>query len=184
VSSVPPQPQPRQHDSGVIADAFVAHGFPKICRDIGSGADNEAPSPEPIRRNYKDVLIGFISGIPSGASFVVDETLNATVREHHLGQPANVAKVIKTQFLENDIPVSIILHKNAICDSVLAVFDNLVNSHERGDLVSLLVIAPVNVFPSFERWAKARDSAGSAKGNVQIFQKGTENVEQRPQRSA
>ena len=189
MSSVPSQPNHRQHDSGVIADVIGAQGFPKICREIGSAVDSEAPVTEPVTREYQDVIIGFISGVPSGAAFVDAGTLNATVRELHLSRPDIVAEKIKTQFLEYSIPVSIILHKKEICDAVLAVFDNLVHGHNRHDLVTLFVIPPVNLSANFEAWMNARTAAnGTLRGQVQIFENrswtAADNSEQKPQRRA
>ncbi len=188
MSSAPSQPPHRQQDSGVIADVIGTHGFPKICREIGSEVEQGVPSSEPLRRSYDDVIIGFISGAPSGAAFVEGGSLNATVRELHLSRPDVVAEKIRTQFLVDDIPVNIILHKTEICDGVLAVFDKLVSSHERHELVTLFVIPPVNTSPNFEAWMKARSSAEQLRGHVQIFLNrawtASENTEQKPQRRA
>lgn len=189
MASVPSQPNHRQHDSGVIADVIGAQGFPKICREIGSGVENEANTNDPVKQVYEDVIIGFISGVPSDSDVIVDGTLNLTVRELHLARPQIVADRIKTRFLEHHIPVSIILHKNEIRDAVLAVFDNLVNGHERHDLVTLFVIPPVNLSSSFDNWIKARAAYGSeVRGHVQIFEDrawtAAENIEQKPQRRA
>lgn len=188
VSSVPSQPHHRQQDSGVISDVIGPQSFPKICREIGSEVEQEAPSAQPLRRIYQDVIIGFISGVASGSAFVDGGSLNATVRELHLSRPEIVAEKIRSQFLADKIPVNIILHKAEICDAVLSVFDNLVNGQGSSDLVTLFVIPPVNESSNFEAWMKARISTSQLRGHVQIFQSRdwvpAENVEQKPQRRA
>lgn len=189
MSSGPSQPQHRQHDSGVIADVVYAQTFPKICREIGT--DKEVKGElltQPVRRGYDDVIIGFISGVSTGAAFVDGGSLNATVRELHLSRPEIVADKIRTLFLVDSIPVNIILHKVEICDPVLAVFDALVKSHDKHDLVTLFVIPPVHLSPNFEAWMKARNAQGEVRGQVQIFinraWSASEDSEQKPQRTA
>lgn len=178
--STVPSPSPHHNqDSGVISDLPGLGSFGAVCREEVDKISAQPAEAEVKQRRYHDVIIGFISGAPTGCAFVQGGSLNATVRELYLTQPEVLVEKIRKLFLAEDTPVNIILHKTEIRDGVLALFEQLVKDEAKHNLVTLIVIKPVHQDPKFLNWNESRKSAdaATARGNVYTYQSSAVNLE-------